>query len=140
MQLGLPHWYCRGASQCRDAWGTGRISGAVAVGTATAAGVLAPGLSTTPGKLTLLNSATFNSASTLLNALRIRSYPQGTGFDGTLTQHWDRPDRTRERSRVLEDEVLRSTAGAKARNAVFRRIANGFDRLAHIAIRELALS
>ena len=43
--------------------GTGRISGAVAVGTATAAGVLAPGVGTTPGTLTLLNSVTFNSAS-----------------------------------------------------------------------------
>ena len=43
--------------------GTGRISGAVAVGTAMAAGVLAPGLGTTPGTLTLLNSVTSNSAS-----------------------------------------------------------------------------
>jgi len=43
--------------------GSGRISGAVEVGTATAAGVLAPGLGTNPGTLTLLNGVTFNSAS-----------------------------------------------------------------------------
>ena len=43
--------------------GTGRISGAVAIGTATVAGVLAPGLGINPGTLTLLNRVTFNSTS-----------------------------------------------------------------------------